>query len=425
MSHRLRIWGGVAAVLAGSSSALASTPWGASATETAPHGNRAIRVCATPAQGFAACHALRLEGVAVGGRPHPSPTPTATPSAGTGACAGEPQPATGYGPCDLRSAYNLATASATLGSGTTVAIVDAYDDPKASSDLCTYRATYGLPKLVQCGASTGPTFTKVNQYGGTKYPRANGGWAQEISLDLDMVSAICPNCNILLVEASSNSLSNLLTAEDYASAHATYVSNSWGGSEFSGETAYDGHFNRSGHVVTVSSGDTGYGTEWPASSPYVVAVGGTTLLPAATTRGWSETAWSGAGSGCSAYEPQPSWQASVRNITAACSRRAVADVAADADPNTGVNVYDTYSYQGLSGWLVFGGTSVGAPIIASVYALTGTTPTAGASVYANASSLYDVTSGSNGSCGGTPLCTATVGWDGPTGNGTPNSTTAF
>src|SRR6185437_8322644 len=166
------------------------------------------------------------------------------------------------------------------------------------------------------------------------------------------------------------------------------------------------------------------GVEYPAASQYVTAVGGTSLSHASNTRGWSETAWNGAGSGCSADDVQPSWQSSVSRITANCGKRAVADVSAVADPNTGVSVYDSFTYQGLSGWLVFGGTSVASPVIASVYALAGNASSVnyGSYPYSHTSSLFDVTSGSNGSCGGTPLCTAGTGWDGPTGLGTPNGT---
>ncbi len=154
----------------------------------------------------------------------------------------------------------------------------------------------------------------------------------------------------------------------------------------------------------------------------MTAVGGTSLNRASNTRGWSETTWSGAGSGCSAYDPKPSWQ-----TDGGCTRRTVADVSAVADPNTGVSVYDSYSYQGRSGWLVFGGTSVASPIIASVYALAGNAASVnyGSYPYSHTSSLFDVTSGSNGSCGGTYLCTAGTGYDGPTGNGTPNGTGGF
>ena len=325
----------------------------------------------------------------------------------------------GYTPQDLQSAYALP--SSTAGAGQTVAIVDAYDDPNAESDLGTYRAKFGLPP---CTTVNG-CFRKVDQAGGTSYPVANAGWSQEISLDLDMVSATCPNCHILLVEASSATMSNLGTAVNEAvTLGANTISNSYGGSDSSSDPSLDGlYFNHPGVAITASSGDSGYGVQYPAASQYVTAVGGTTLNRASGTRGWSETAWSGAGSGCSAYDPQPLWQAGL----ASCNQRIVADVSADADPNTGVAVYDSYSYQGMSGWLVFGGTSVASPIIASVYALAGNAASVnyGSYPYSHTSSLNDVTSGSNGSCGGSNLCTAGPGYDGPTGLGTPSGANAF
>jgi subtilase family serine protease len=350
---------------------------------------------------------------------------------------GKPQTTSGpagYRPIDLQSAYSLALASSTGGSGQTVAIVDAYNDPNAAKDLASYRSTFGLPAMSTCSVRTGkvvssggPCFVKVNQSGGTSsFPRNDAGWSQEISLDVDMVSAICPNCNIALVEASSNSMTNLGTAvNEAAKLGANEISNSYGGSEFSTESSYDSYFTHTGVAITASSGDAGYGVEYPAASPYVTAVGGTTLTGSSSTT-WSQTAWSGAGSGCSAYEPQPSWQALDSTITAVCGKRAVADVSADADPNTGVSVYDTYSFQGISGWLVFGGTSVASPIVASVYALRGNASSIdGSFPYDNTGSLNDVTSGSNGSCGGSALCTVGPGWDGPTGLGTPSGTGAF
>lgn len=361
-------------------------------------------VCGTVAEGFARCHAdvvTGKNGAAFDGKVNASASGPA-----------------GYHPADLQSAYSLP--SATAGGGQTVAIVDAYDDPNAASDLIGYRSQFGLPA---CTTANG-CFRKVNQSGGTKFPRANGGWAQEISLDLDMVSAICPNCHILLVEASSSSLSNLGAAVNEAAVlGANEISNSYGGRESSSDTSYDSsYFNHPGIAITVSSGDNGYGVEYPAASRYVTAVGGTSLTRASNTRGWSETAWSGAGSGCSAFDPKPSWQ-----TDAGCSNRSVADVAAVADPNTGVSVYDSYSYQGQSGWLVFGGTSVASPITASVYALAGNAAnvTYGSYPYSHTSSLNDVTSGSNGSCGTYLLCNAQAGYDGPTGLGTPNGTGAF
>src|SRR5581483_4445408 len=160
-----------------------------------------------------------------------------------------------------------------------------------------------------------------------------------------------------------------------------------------------------------------------AASPNVTAVGGTSLTRDSSSRGWSETVWSGAGSGCSAFESQPGFQSSITRLTAVCANRAVADVAFDANPNTGVAVYDSYGYQGRKGWFVVGGTSVGAPAIAAAYALANNGGTT-SGTYSNTSSLNDVTSGSNGSCGNL-LCNGATGWDGPTGNGTPKGTGAF
>jgi hypothetical protein len=204
--------------------------------------------------------------------------------------------------------------------------------------------------------------------------------------------------------------------------HATIVSNSWGGGESSSETSNDGHFNHIGTPITFSSGDGGYGVEYPAASQYVTAVGGTTLNLNADNTYKSESVWSGAGSGCSAYEPKPTWQ-----TDAGCGLRTVADVAADANPNTGAAVYDTVRYQGRSGWFQVGGTSLASPLVAAVYALAGnaTSTVDGQYPYLHTTSLHDVTSGSNGRCGGSYLCTGVVGYDGPTGNGTPNGTSAF
>src|SRR5262249_19523773 len=267
-------------------------------------------------------------------------------------------------------------------------------------------------------------FKKVNQTGRTSYPKTNAGWALEISLDVEVAHAICPNCKILLVEATSNSFSNLLAAENYAVKHANIVSNSWGGSEFSSETTptYDGHFNHPGIPITFSSGDTGYGVQYPASSQYVTAVGGTTLTLNSNNTHSKETVWSGAGSGCSAYEPKPTWQKDSR-----CIRRTVADVSADANPNTGAAVYDSVIYQGHSGWFKVGGTSLSSPIIAAIYALAGNAGSTidGAYPYSHRTGLFDVKSGSNGTCGGSYLCAAKTGYDGPSGLGAPKSKSAF
>ncbi|MCX4745436.1 putative Ig domain-containing protein [Kitasatospora sp. NBC_01287] len=326
----------------------------------------------------------------------------------------------GYGPSDLSSAYALPSGA---GGGQTVAIVDAQDDPNAESDLATYRSTYGLPA---CTTANG-CFKKIAEDGSTNYPTGDTGWAGEISLDVDMVSAVCPNCHILLVEATSANMDDLGTAVNQAvSQGAKFVSNSYGGSEDSTDTSSDSsYFNHPGVAITVSSGDEAYGAEYPAASQYVTAVGGTSLSKASNSRGWSESVWStssteGGGSGCSAYDAKPSWQKDT-----GCSKRTIADVSAVADPATGVAVYQTY---GGSGWDVYGGTSASSPIIASVYALAGT-PAAGSYPssypYAHTSNLNDVTTGNNGTCSPTYLCTAGPGYDGPTGLGTPAGTAAF
>jgi hypothetical protein len=305
----------------------------------------------------------------------------------------------GYGPADFHGAYDLPTSSA---SPQTIAIVDAYDDPTIESDLAHYSETYGLPP---CTTANG-CFRKLNQSGQEgPYPKKDAGWALEIALDVETAHAICQNCEILLVEAESN--------------------------QFSGETS-DSSYNHPGIAITASAGDSGYGAEYPAASPYVVAVGGTTLTLGSSHSYGSETVWSGTGSGCSAYTSAPSWQTSDANwAQSGCgAKRGIADVAADADPNTGASVYDTTKYQGQEGWFTVGGTSLSAPLIAAVYALAG-----GGSVSYPASrpyghqadspaSLHDVTTGSNGSCS-TIMCKGAVGYDGPTGVGTPDGIAAF
>ncbi|MGF1428299.1 hypothetical protein [Kitasatospora sp. LaBMicrA B282] len=326
----------------------------------------------------------------------------------------------GYGPGDLASAYDLPSGG---GTGQTVAIVDAQDDPNAESDLAAYRSQYGLPA---CTTANG-CFRKIDENGGSSYPTADTGWAGEISLDVDMVSAVCPNCHILLVEAASANMSDLGTAVNQAVAQgAKFVSNSYGGAEDATDTSSDqAYFDHPGVAITASTGDSGYGAEYPATSQYVTAVGGTTLNRASTTRGWTESVWNtsateGTGSGCSAYVAKPSWQHDT-----GCANRAEADVSAVADPATGVAVYQTY---GGNGWSVYGGTSAASPIIASVWALAGAPgpgDRANQYPYQHTGSFNDVTSGSNGSCTPAYLCTAGPGYDGPTGWGTPNGTTGF
>ena len=341
----------------------------------------------------------------------------------TGKPLGKPQapaPQAALTPADLQSAYGLAALSVSAGGGRTIAIVDAYHYPTAEADLGVYRSQYGLPPCTKANGC----FRQVDQNGGTNYPAVDAGWAQEAALDIDMASAICPNCKIILVEADSNYLTDLGASVNRAvTMGANVVSNSYGGGEYGSETADElAYYNHPGVAITVSSGDSGYGTEFPASSRYVTAVGGTSLKKATNARGWTETAWSGAGSGCSRYAAKPSWQTDT-----GCPRRTVADVSAVADPATGVAVYDSTPYQGASGWLKFGGTSVAAPVIGGVYALGSFSGYPASIAYANRTSLFDSVSGSNGRCKPNPayFCTAGSGYDGPTGLGSPNGANAF
>jgi subtilase family serine protease len=326
----------------------------------------------------------------------------------------------GYSPGALRAAYDLA--GLTAGAGRTVAVVDAFNDPNAASDMAHYRKQFGLPACTVASHC----FRKVNENGGTRLPAANVGWAAEISLDLDMVSAICSKCHILLVEASTTRVRDLGTAVNTAvRLGARYVSNSYGAPEFAGEAhTYNHFFNHPGVAVTFSAGDSGFGVNYPAASPFVTAVGGTSLhRNVHTARGWTESAWSGTGSGCSKYSARPGWQP---KLIGCPTHRTVADVSAVADPATGVLVYDTYHF---AGWDVFGGTSASAPIIAAAYARAGVprAHTYPASYpYHHKFWIFDVNDNtSNGSCSVWYLCHAVRGYDGPTGLGTPRTAGAF
>ena len=320
-------------------------------------------------------------------------------------------------PADLASAYEL---PGTGGSGQTVAVVDAGDDADAEADLATYRATYGLPP---CTTANG-CFRKINQNGATSPLPADQFWGFEISLDLDMVSAACPNCHILLAESNDTDMTNMAAAARASiNAGATEMSNSYGSTEFSGMAALEPAYQHAGTAVLAATGDSGYGVpSAPAVFTSVIAVGGTSLSRASNARGWSETAWNGAGSGCSGSIAKPAWQHDPK-----CALRMVADVAAVADPTTGVAVYD--GHDGI-GWTVGGGTSASSPFLAGVIGLAGNParyPDA-SYLYQHASSLNDVTSGDNvdgTDCGGDYRCTAVTGYDGPTGNGTPNGINAF
>ena len=335
--------------------------------------------------------------------------------------AGAPQPGT---PAYLQQAYDLAYLSQNAGAGETIAIVDAFDDPNAESDLAVYRNEFGLPP---CTTANG-CFNKVDQTGGTDYPTpADSGWELEISLDLDAVSALCPNCHIDLIEANSDAASDLAAAQLEAGSFpgVSAISDSW-------DVALSGHqqvrqfmslgpYTFPGVTTVAASGDSGYsgaGTnDFPAALSTVTAAGGTSLEPASTSgiqsvRGFTESAWIGAGSGCNTGAVQPSWQSG-----GACSGRAYSDISADADPNTGMQVYDSDPTYG--GWVVAGGTSEASPLIASYYALVGAAAQGPAWAYSNAALLNDPSTGSNGSCSATIsyICNAGPGYDGPTGVG--------
>ena len=382
-------------------------------------------VCAAPSPGTASCYAQvevnRSDRRPVNLRPAAS-TPvqrTATSFAGpvrvaasapAPAAAPEPGPGT---PAYLQQAYDLGSLAQTAGSGDTVAVVDAYDDPTAEADLAAYRAQFGLPA---CTTANG-CFRKADENGGTSYPSANRGWDLEISLDLQAVSALCPNCHILLVEAAAADLSDLAIAQQRAAfLGARQISDSWGAVAAS-DPGYTWTFP--GVATVAATGDNGYlgsaGNVYPAARPGVNAAGGTTLQPAqasgiASLRGFTETAWSGAGSGCNTAVSQPAWQAG-----GACGGRAYADISAVADPNTGFIAYDS----GYGGWLQVGGTSEATPLVAAYYAITGANASSSAWPYANSALLNDPLSGTNGSCAA-PLayiCNAGTGYDGPTGAG--------
>jgi subtilase family serine protease len=390
----------LAAVLALTVSAGAAADGSQSQQAQAGFGQFWKRVCTLAATDFAACGAKVV-----------------TDSAGN-PLAGTTPPATAYGPAQFHGGYALPTTSP---NAQTVAIVDAYNDPNAEADLATYDSYYGLPA---CTTANG-CFKKVSQTGSTtSLPATDAGWALEISLDVQTAHQICQNCKILLVEASSASMANLGAAVNEAVAlGATTISNSYGGGESIAERNQSNrYFNHPGVAITASSGDDGYGVSFPAASQYVTAVGGTTLHLNADNTYSSESAWSGSGSGCSLLIAKQSWQHDT-----GCSRRAVADVSADADPATGAAVYDSVPYQGQSGWYQVGGTSLSSPLIAAVYALAGnaSSVTYGSYPYSRTSALHDVTSGSNGTCTTAYLCTAGPGYDGPTGLGTPNGTGAF
>jgi subtilase family serine protease len=337
----------------------------------------------------------------------------------------DPDLPSGLSPAKFHSAYNLPTTVATHHK---IAIVDAFNDPNIYADLRHYVQTYGLPTFRRCTSATqGNCFLVLNQNGKTSpLPPNSHSWATEIALDVEVAHAICQNCRIELIEANSNSFANLKAAVNTAAKRgAEVISNSYGAylSDCAGMSAY----NKPNVAVTVSAGDSGFGVACPAVLNTVVAVGGTTLTLNGDGSYNSESVWSGSGSGCSSTNSAQTWQTATATWAAiGCSGRGMNDVSAVGDPNTGAAVYDSY---GAGGWVQVGGTSLSAPLIGAVYALAGNAPSftyPAQSVYASPGSLHDVLTGTNGSCIGHPLqCGAGVGYDLPTGIGTPNGLGGF
>jgi hypothetical protein len=317
----------------------------------------------------------------------------------------------GIGPADIKSAYKLDTSK---GSGATIAIIDAFNYPNAESDLATYRSNYGLPACTKANGC----FKVVNQNGAASPLPANSpagdDWSVEAALDLDTASAACPNCKLILIEANDDQSDGLYIANDTAAAMgATVASNSWGGPDDGSSGSLETHFNHPATGYFVASGDsgnTGSTPDYPSTSAFVTGVGGTSLVKSSNARGWTEGAWSGAGSSCSKTIAKPGYQ--TNNV---CAKRAASDVSAVADPNTGLAVYN----KANGGWIVVGGTSAACPIVAAIYALTGHGKDGPSYAYSHATGYFDVTTGKNGSCGNV-LCNAGAGWDGPTGIGSPN-----
>jgi len=321
----------------------------------------------------------------------------------------------GLGPADLKAAYKVDT---TRGAGKVIAIVDAFHYPNAESDLAKYRSQFGLPACTKANGC----LKIVNQNGAASplpgAAPANDDWTVEAALDLDMASAACPLCKLILVEANDDQGTGLFVAQNAAaSLGASVISDSWGGpSDGTDATLDTQYFTHAGVAIFVASGDSGVNTQpdYPSTSAHVVAVGGTSLVKSTSAaRGWTEGAWSGAGSSCSTVTAKPSFQSVVPS--AACGKRAASDVSAVANPSTGLAVYNA----GAGGWVVIGGTSAAAPFVAGVYAAYGVGGNDASYAYQHASQFFDVTTGKNGSCGNA-LCNAGAGWDGPTGIGSPN-----
>jgi subtilase family serine protease len=320
-------------------------------------------------------------------------------------------PATGLRPQDIRSAYELPSTGA---ENQTIAIVDAFDNPRVEQDLAVYRSAFGLPACTTANRC----FRKVDQRGGNEYPDGDAGWGVEIALDVQAVSAACSSCKILLVESDNSSLEAIGAAVNTAvRLGAKVVSNSYGAAEFTGMASYGKkYYTHPGVAILASSGDSGFTTaSFPAVLKTTWAVGGTTLS-GSQQRGWTEKAWSGSGSGCSAYIAKPARQKDPR-----CSMRTVSDVSVVADATNDFAVYDTYGLGAANGWINVSGTSVSSPLLAGMIGLAGNASTVAhpSWLYQHRSGLKDVVGGSNGSCGGDYLCTGVEGYDAPTGLGSP------
>ena len=394
------VLGAGALVLAGLTAGLPAAT-AAPSSEGAAHGRHPVRTChAVLARGEANCHAMVM-----------------AEAHGVAQKSSQP-PATALRASQLRSAYNFTNLTS---GGRTVAIVDAYGYSNLESDLGTYRSTMGL---APCTSKSG-CLRVIDQNGGTNLPRMDVGWAQEQALDVDAVSAACPDCKIIVVQAASNSFADLGTAVGTAAKQqgVVAISNSYGGGD-ADDATYGSYYDHPGIAVTASTGDNGYqGGSYPADSSYVTAVGGTSLVQDGSARGWSESVWDGAGSGCSSYNAA---LPAASTFDTGCPNRAMADVAAAADPSYGGLAVYYPTNRRSSTWGQFGGTSEAAPIIAAAYALSGdTSGYANEIPYGHPGQLFDVTSGSNGTCPTSQWCNARSGWDGPTGLGTPNGAGAF
>lgn len=370
--------------------AMSGVASGSVRTSTAFH-----RACAAAAAGHVRCYAEW----GVAGSRAVGPTPAVG------------LPKSGYGPADIADAYQL---DPSLGSGQNVGIVDAYDNPKVEHDLAAYRSAWGLPS---CGSANG-CFTKVNQRGGSKAPPRDAGWGVEIALDVQAVSAACPKCHILLVEADSSSFKDIGHAVNTAARlGADIISNSYGGDEFNGILRMGArYYTHPGVAQVASSGDFGFGpASFPAVWQSVIGVGGTNLKQTGSGD-WRERVWWGAGSGCSAWVDKPSWQHDDH-----CLMQTVADVSAVADPRTGLAVYDTFGLGQHNGWIKVGGTSLSAPLIAGMIGLAGNAVALEdpGYLYHHPGGLYDVVGGANGVCGHDYLCTGLPGYDAPSGLGSP------